>query len=59
MTGMLMRIAKMALKLMLIELFVPGGTLVVLALLLTDSLAPAIPAKVGPLFSFIKALRRP
>jgi hypothetical protein len=52
-------IARKALKLMLIELLVPGGTLVVLALLLTSGSALAIPEKVAPLLSFLKAFRRP
>ena len=59
MTGKLLGIARKALKLALIELFVPGGTLVVLALLLTGSSALAIPEKVAPLLSFLKAWRRP
>ncbi len=59
MTGKLVGIARMALKLMLIELLVPGGTLVVLAFLLTGSSALAIPEKVAPLLSFLKVGRRP
>ncbi len=59
MTGKLVGIARMALKLMLIELFVPGGTLVVLAFLLTGSSPLAIPEKVAPLLSFLKVWRRP
>ncbi len=59
MTGKLVGIAKKALTLVLIELLVPGGTLVVLALLLTGSSALAIPEKVAPLLSFLKAWRRP
>ena len=59
MTGKLVRIARLALKLALIELLVPGGTLVVLALLLTGSSAPAMLEKVAPLLHFLKALRRP
>ena len=57
--GKLVGIAKLALKFALIELFVPGGTLVVLALLLTGSSAPGILEKVGPLLPFLKALKRP
>jgi hypothetical protein len=59
MTRKLQRIARKALKLMLIELLVPGGTLVVLALLLLGSSTPTVPDKVVPLFIFLKALRRP
>jgi hypothetical protein len=44
---------------MLIELFLPGGTLVVLAFLLTGNSALAIPEKVAPLLSFLKVWRRP
>ncbi len=59
MIGKLVGIARQALKLVLIELLVPGGTLVVLALLLTGSSALAIPERVAPLLPFLKALRRP
>jgi len=59
MTGKLVGIAKKALTLVLIELLVPGGTLVVLALLLTGSSALAIPEKVAPLLPSLKAFRRP
>lgn len=59
MTGKLVGIARKALKLGLIELLVPGGTLVVLALLLTGSAALAIPGKVAPLLPFLKPFRRP
>jgi hypothetical protein len=59
MTGkLLLGIARTALKLVLIELLVPGGTLVVLALLLSGSSAPAILEKVAPLLPFLKALKR-
>jgi len=58
-TGKLVGIAKQVLKLMFIELLVPGGTLVVLALLLTGSSALALPEKVTPLLPFLKVLRRP
>jgi hypothetical protein len=61
MTEKLMRIARMALKLVLIELLVPGGTLVVLALFLTGSSALAVPEKVAallPFLPFVKPLRR-
>jgi hypothetical protein len=59
MTGKLVGIARKALKLALIELLVPGKTLMVLVLLLTGSSAPAIPMRVAPLLPFLKALRRP
>ena len=59
MTEKLVGIARMALKLALIELLVPGGTLVVLAFLLTGGSALAILEKVAPLLPFLKALRRP
>ncbi len=59
MTGKLVGIAKKALMLVLIELLVPGGTLVVLALLLTGSSALVIPEKVAPLLPFLKDFRRP
>ncbi len=58
MTGKLLGIARTALKLVLIELLVPGGTLVVLALLLTGTSAPAILEKVAPLLPFLKALKQ-
>jgi hypothetical protein len=53
MTEKLMRIARMALKLLLIELLVPGGTLVVLALFLTGSSALAVPEKVAAFLPFL------
>ena len=59
MTGKLVGIARTALRLVLIELLVPGGTLVLLALLLTGGSALAIPEKVSALLPFLKALRRP
>ncbi len=59
MIGKLVGIARQALKLVLIELLVPGGTLVVLALLLTGSSALAIPERVAPRLPLLKALRRP
>ena len=59
MTGNLVGIARKALKFALIELLVPGGTLLVLALLLTGSSDPVISEKVAPLLSFLKAWRRP
>ena len=59
MTGKLVGIARKALTLVLIELLVPGGTLVVLALFLTGSSTLAIQEKVAPLLSFLKAWRQP
>ncbi len=59
MNGKLMGIARKAVTLVLIELFVPGGTLVILALLLTGSSALAIPDRVAALLPFLKAFRRP
>jgi hypothetical protein len=59
MTGKLGGFAGQALKLVLIELLAPGGTLVVLALLLTGSSARAIPEKAGPLLPFLEAFRLP
>ncbi len=60
MTGKLVGIARQVLKLVLIELLVPGGTLVVLALLLTGSSALAIPEKVAPLWvPMPRAVRSP
>ncbi len=53
MTGKLLGITRKALTLVLIELLVPGGTPVVLALLLTGSSALAIPEKVAPLLPFL------
>jgi len=45
MSGKLLGITRMALKLALIELLVPGGTLVVLALILSGSPVPTGPEK--------------
>ncbi len=59
MTGKLVGFARKALTLVLIELLVPGGTFVVLALLLTGSSALVIPEKVAPFLPFLKAFRRP
>lgn len=59
MSGKLAGIARKVLKIVLIELFVPGGTLVVLALLLTSGSALPIPEKVAPFLPFLKAFRRP
>jgi len=54
----LMGIARKALSLALIELLVPGGTLVVLALLLTGSSVLPIPEKIASLLPMLKGLRR-
>jgi len=54
----LMGIARQALRLALIELLVPGGTLVVLALLLTGSSVLPIPEKIASLLPMLKGLRR-
>ena len=59
MIGKLVAIARQALTLGLIELLVPGGTLVVLALLLTGRSGHAIPARVATLLPFLKLARRP
>jgi hypothetical protein len=59
MIGKLVGIAKKALKLVLIEVMVPGGTLVILALFLTGGSALAISEKVATLLPFLKASRRP
>lgn len=59
MTEKLVGFARTALKLVLIELLVPGRTLVVLALLLSGSSVLAIQEKVAPLLPFLKAFRRP
>jgi len=44
-------VAKRAGKLLWIEMFVPGGTLIVLAILLAGILTPAFPRKLAALFS--------
>lgn len=51
-------IARQALRLALIELLVPGGTLVVLALLLTGNSVLPIPEKVAALLPILKGFRR-
>lgn len=58
MAGKLMEIARKALSLALIELLVPGGTLVVLALLLTGGSVLPIPEKVAALLPILKGFRR-
>ncbi len=59
MTGKLVGIARKALEQLLIELLVPGRTLMVLTLLPAGSSALAIPEKMAPLLPFLKVLRRP
>ena len=58
MTGKLVGIAKQVLKLLLIELFLPGGTVVVLALLLAGKSPLAILEKVAHLLPFLKGWGR-
>ena len=57
-TRMLMGVARKALRLALIELLIPGGTLVVLTLLLSGASLPGIPQKVAALLPILKGLRR-
>ena len=59
MTRKLVGIAKTALTVELIELLVPGGALVLLALLLTGGSALPILEKAAPFLPFPKAIRRP
>lgn len=58
MTGKLLGVARKALKLALIELLVPGGTLVVLGLLLAGASLHGIPEKVASLLPILKGFRR-
>ena len=58
MTGKLVGIAKQVFKLLLVELLVPGGTLVVLVLLLSGKSTPAIPEKVAHSLPFLKGWGR-
>ena len=58
MAGKLLGVARKAARLALIELLVPGGTLVVLALLLAGPFLPGIPEKVASLLPILKGLRR-
>jgi hypothetical protein len=58
MAGKLMGVARKALRLALIELLVPGGTLVVLVLLLTGGSVLPIPEKLASLLPILKGLRR-
>lgn len=51
-------IARKARRLAFIELLVPGGTLVALALLLTGSSVLPIPEKVASLLPILKGFRR-
>jgi hypothetical protein len=58
MAGKLMGVARKALRLALIELLVPGGTLVVLVLLLTGGSVLRIPEKLASLLPILKGFRR-
>ncbi|MGH7409299.1 MAG: hypothetical protein ACREKF_14985 [Candidatus Methylomirabilales bacterium] len=58
MISRLMEIARKALRLALIELLIPGGTLVVLVLLLTGGSVLPIPEKLASLLPILKGLRR-
>lgn len=58
MTRTLMGIARKALRLALIELLIPGGTLVVLVLLLTGGSVLPIPEKLATLVPLLKGFRR-
>lgn len=58
MNGKLVGFARRALKVVLIELLVPGGTLVVLPLLLSGSSVLAIPEKVTLILPFLKGWGR-
>lgn len=58
MTTKLMSYAKKAATLLMIELLVPGGTLVVLALLLTGTSLP-IPEKVAAALPILDLFKRP
>ena len=53
-----MGVARKVLRLALIELLIPGGTLVVLALLLTGGSGLPIPEKVTSLLPILKRLWR-
>lgn len=55
-TRKLMGIAQKVLRLALIELLIPGGTLVVLVLLLTGG--SVLPLKLASLLPILKGLRR-
>ncbi len=52
------RVGKKALGLLMIELLVPGGTLVVLTLLLTGGFLPALPERIVALLPVFKRLKR-
>jgi len=58
MTRKLMGVAQKVLRLALIELLIPGGTLVVLVLLLTGGSVLPIPEKLASLLPILKGLRR-
>jgi hypothetical protein len=50
---------KWAAKLMLIEMFVPGGTLIVLSVLLTGRFFPVVAHRIATLVPFRREDRRP
>lgn len=58
MASKVMGVARKALRLALIELLIPGGTLLVLVLLLTGGSVLPIPDKVASLLPILKGLRR-
>lgn len=58
MTRKLMGVGRKALRLALIELLIPGGTLVVLALLLSSASVLPIPEKLASLLPMLKGLRQ-
>jgi hypothetical protein len=58
MAGKLMGVARKVLRLALIELLIPGGTLVVLVLLLTGGSVLPIPEKLASLLPILKGFRR-
>jgi hypothetical protein len=51
--------AKWAAKLLMTEMFVPGGTLIVIALLLAGRSSPAIAGSLAALVPFRREARRP
>ena len=53
-----MGVARKVLRLALIELLIPGGTLVVLALLLTGGSGLPIPERLAALLPILKGFRR-
>ena len=58
MTKKVVRVGKRALGLLGIELLVPGGTIVVLTLLLTSGAFPALPRRLVALLPVLKRLKR-